>query len=439
VSRIVFHVWPETGHIIPVLTIARDLIAAGHEVEWIGWKLSGDIVRRAGFPFVPLFERLGLSGLGEPEPIWWRRLVQAYIDGTFSAALAEMQPDLVVADSLLAETLIAAHGAKIPYLSYSIILPNTADRNVPPLRSRYAPASSFLSSWIVRALWLRWISHRRWCARADALRDRCGLPGSQLPESWIDRLAKANGLATTALNKTSEFGTAFVASCLDVVLCPDVFDYPGRSEVGRRYSAAPIDWERAEVEFPQWHKLRDEDRLILCTFGSQSHRYEGIDRVKAAVAAAVGDQPGIQCVVQDGREAFKAKLEATYSNILVAPYLPQLALLKRSALVITHGGLGTIKESVEAAVPLIVFPQGWDQIGNMARVAYHGIGIAGKRTTKRAVRRYIHDALNNKAYSEKIRLMRDKFMDQGRYRKAAEIIMGELGGARLRGSVAARP
>ena len=46
-------------------------------------------MRRAGFPFVPLFERLGLNGVGEPELIWRRRLVQAYIDGTFSAALAK--------------------------------------------------------------------------------------------------------------------------------------------------------------------------------------------------------------------------------------------------------------------------------------------------------------------------------------------------------------
>jgi UDP:flavonoid glycosyltransferase YjiC (YdhE family) len=435
VARIVFHVWPETGHVNPVATIARDLIAAGHEVAWIGWKRSGEVVRRAGFPFVPLFERLGLNGLGEPELIWRRRLVQAYIDGTFSAALAKMQPDLVVADSLLAETLIAAHGAEIPYLSYSILLPNTADRKVPPLASRYAPDSSRLSSWIVRALWLKWICRRRLRAHGDAIRDRWGLAPCRVPETWIARLANANGLPTTALNKTSEFGTAFVASCLDVVLCPDAFDYPGRCDVSRRYSAASIDWKRTEVDFPHWDRLRADERLILCAFGSQSHRYEAIDRIKDAVVGAIGNQPGIQCILQDEREALKAKLEATYSNILVAPYLPQLKLLKRSALVITHGGLGTIKECIESAVPVIVFPQGWDQIGNMARVAHHGIGIAGVRTTKGAVGRYIRDALGNRLYRENIGVMRDKFMDAGRYPRAAEIIMAELsrGAARRSG------
>ena len=428
-SRIVFHVWPETGHINPVATIARDLIAAGHEVEWIGWKRSGEVVRRAGFPFVPLFETLGLNGLGEPELIWRRRLAQAYIDGRFSAALARMQPDLVVADSLLAETLIAAHGARIPHLSYSIILPNTADRKVPPLRSRYTPGSSPLSSWIVRALWVEWICRRRLRAQGDAIRDRWGLACSRLPERWIDRLAKANSLPTKALNKTGEFGTAFVSSCLDVVLCPDAFDYPGRSNVGRRYSAASIDWKRSEVAFPHWERLRSDERLILCAFGSQSYRYDAIDRIKEGVVAAIGNQSGIQCILQDEREALKAKIEATYSNILVAPYLPQLELLKRSALMITHGGLGTIKECIEAAVPIIVFPQGWDQTGNMARVAYHGIGIAGVRATTSAVRQYILDALSNKAYRQRIRAMREKFRNEGRYPKAAEIIMAELSGA----------
>jgi UDP:flavonoid glycosyltransferase YjiC (YdhE family) len=252
---------------------------------------------------------------------------------------------------------------------------------------------------------------------------------NRLPESWIDRLARTNGLPTTALDKTGEFGTAFVASCLDVVLCPDAFDYPGRSNVGRRYSAASIDWKRAEVEFPHWERLRGDDRLILCTFGSQAHRYDAIDRVKHGIVAAVGNQPGIQCILQDERAAMKTELEATYSNILVAPYVPQLELLKRSALVISHGGLGTIKECIEAAVPIIVFPQGWDQTGNMARVAYHGIGIAGVRVTRSAVGKYIHDALHNKAYEQNIRAMREKFRDEGRYPKAADIIMAELSGA----------
>src|SRR5262249_727370 len=198
------------------------------------------------------------------------------------------------------------------------------------------------------------------------------------------------------------------------------------SNVRRRYSAASIDWTRSEVAFPHWERLRSDERLILCTFGSQSYRYEAIDRIKDAVVAAIGNHSGIQCILQDEREAFKAKREATYSNILVAPYLPQLELLKRSALVITHGGLGTIKECIEAAVPIIVFPQGWDQTGNMARVAYHGIGIAGVRATRSAVGKYIHDGLKTDAYRQKIRTMREKFKDAGCYPKTAEIFIAEL-------------
>ena len=112
-----------------------------------------------------------------------------------------------------------------------------------------------------------------WRAQGDAIRDRWGLACSRLPESWIDRLAKANDLPSTALNKTSEFGTAFVASCLDVVLRPDAFDYPGRSDM-RAVAIAPHRsiGNAREVEFPHWKRLNSggDDLLILCTFEFES-------------------------------------------------------------------------------------------------------------------------------------------------------------------------
>jgi UDP:flavonoid glycosyltransferase YjiC (YdhE family) len=41
---------------------------------------------------------------------------------------------------------------------------------------------------------------------------------------------------------------------------------------------------------------------------------------------------------------------------------------------VTHGGLGSIKECVMHAVPMLVFPLDVDQPGNAARVVHHGLG-----------------------------------------------------------------
>jgi UDP:flavonoid glycosyltransferase YjiC (YdhE family) len=64
--------------------------------------------------------------------------------------------------------------------------------------------------------------------------------------------------------------------------------------------------------------------------------------------------------------------------VIVVERAPQLALLQRARLMITHGGLGSVKECVARGVPMLVFPLDIDQPGNGARVAHHGLGLAGE-------------------------------------------------------------
>jgi zeaxanthin glucosyltransferase len=57
-----------------------------------------------------------------------------------------------------------------------------------------------------------------------------------------------------------------------------------------------------------------------------------------------------------------------------AAFLPYRAVMKRAALVITHGGSNTVLDALACGVPLLVRPVGFDQPGNLARVRHHGLG-----------------------------------------------------------------
>jgi zeaxanthin glucosyltransferase len=57
--------------------------------------------------------------------------------------------------------------------------------------------------------------------------------------------------------------------------------------------------------------------------------------------------------------------------------VPQIPLLERAALMITHGGLGTVKECIFNDTPMVVFPIGRDQPDNAKRIVHHGLGLAG--------------------------------------------------------------
>ena len=59
---------------------------------------------------------------------------------------------------------------------------------------------------------------------------------------------------------------------------------------------------------------------------------------------------------------------------LVVDYAPQLDLIRRAALVITHAGMNTAMETLSQGVPLVAIPVTNDQPGVAARVKWTGTG-----------------------------------------------------------------
>jgi hypothetical protein len=87
-------------------------------------------------------------------------------------------------------------------------------------------------------------------------------------------------------------------------------------------------------------------------------------------------RPGLRAVIATGAQYFSNPLFADVpANVLIVKAAPQLWLLRRSALFVTHGGLGSVREAIAMRVPMIVVPQQHDQPGNAARVAHHKLGI----------------------------------------------------------------
>jgi UDP:flavonoid glycosyltransferase YjiC (YdhE family) len=65
-------------------------------------------------------------------------------------------------------------------------------------------------------------------------------------------------------------------------------------------------------------------------------------------------------------------------------YLPFSAVLPRAALLVYHGGIGTLAQAVKAGVPQLVVPSAHDQFDNGWRIARLGLGRSLPRTRYRA-------------------------------------------------------
>ncbi len=83
----------------------------------------------------------------------------------------------------------------------------------------------------------------------------------------------------------------------------------------------------------------------------------------------------VDLLIAVGPNVDPALLEEHGPRVRVLRFVPQRAVLDRCAVVICHGGYGTVLDSVETAVPLVVVPFGADQHVNARSVERLGIGV----------------------------------------------------------------
>jgi MGT family glycosyltransferase len=99
-----------------------------------------------------------------------------------------------------------------------------------------------------------------------------------------------------------------------------------------------------------------------------------IDIFRSIAQAAVGLKE-LQFVLAVGGQLDPKQLGAVPANVVVVSHAPQIEILKRSSLCITHAGLNTVLESLASGVPMLALPITNDQPGVAARIANKKVGV----------------------------------------------------------------
>merc|ERR1712039_19105 len=102
-----------------------------------------------------------------------------------------------------------------------------------------------------------------------------------------------------------------------------------------------------------------------------------IQHVFKAALEAVGNDNGVLLVISTGPQddVFDAMPELP-DNLLVRQAVPQLEVLQRCDVFITHGGANSMHEALSSKVPMLVVPVFGDQPLNADAIAKCGAGIA---------------------------------------------------------------
>jgi MGT family glycosyltransferase len=340
-KRILFVVIPEKGHIHPYLGPAARLRQRGHDVAFYAEHDVSAQLRAAGFDQ----SFAGREGSAPPQTSrgaafaervrdrsWLRGWIKALLlDAVPSqvealrAVLRRFRPDVLAIDPMVYAAAIAAALEGVPWAGLSSSL------------NPVVPADT--DSELIATN--RWLSAER-----DALFARYGLVGRF-------RVCDCLSPQLNIVFSTEEFVGGPVASV---------------HLVG---PSLPVGPRGDECDFP-WSWLRADVPLVYLSLGSQIF-YQ--PRRFRTVIDAVRGRP-VQLVLSAGDLAGSPVLGPLPDNVLAVPYAPQLQLLQRAAVLVTHGGANSVMEALAFGVPLLVTPICNDQPHNAAFVERSGVGLA---------------------------------------------------------------
>jgi zeaxanthin glucosyltransferase len=112
----------------------------------------------------------------------------------------------------------------------------------------------------------------------------------------------------------------------------------------------------------------------------------------------------------------------------VIDFAPQRAVLARADALITHAGLNTVLDALEAGVPSLALPIAFDQPGVAARVVHAGVGLKldPRLASRRRIVQGLRRLLREPGFAQRTRMLGDEVRAAGGALRAAQLIEAAL-------------
>ncbi|MFF8679302.1 macrolide family glycosyltransferase [Streptomyces sp. NPDC015237] len=371
------------GHINPTLPVAAELVRRGHTVTYHTSPAFREEIAATGATVRPYPG--GDQPLPDPpSPITLMEALARTALDLLPAVLADLRddrPSLIVHDSACLWGALAARALGVPAASSFTTF--AYNRHVPsPTRA----------------------SRELLAGAAARPRNLAGYVGARLA---LRRRFAATGVPLLDL--------ADIRQPLNLVYTSRAFQ-PAVEEFDRsyRFVGPSIGARPDDPSFPS-DRLRDP--VLYASLGTV---FNADPRLLRTFAAALSPLAGT--VVVSTGQTDPAALGALPDNVLARRSVPQLEVLDRAALFITHGGMNSVNEAMFAGVPLLVVPQGADQPMVARRVVELGAGLSirTENVTEDSVRAVARRLLADSRYRAAASGLRETQRAAGGYRRAAD-------------------
>jgi len=140
-----------------------------------------------------------------------------------------------------------------------------------------------------------------------------------------------------------------------------------------------------------------------------------------------------QIVMSVGQRTNIASLGEMPANFIVRNFVPQLDILQRAALFITHAGLNSVHEGLYYNVPLVLVPQQVEQNYVAGRVAELGAGVKlpNNQATAQRLRELAMQVLSDASFKQDATKVGESLRDAGGYKRAVDEIFAMKNAVKL--------
>ena len=405
---------PVPGHLNPFGALGRELIERGHQVTLIHMP---DLAERAKA------EGLGFEAIGEehfPPGSLAESLAQlSRLDGLaalrFTIGAIRKTTEMMCRDApeavqkaaigaLLVDQTEPAGAAVAEYLGLPFVticnaLALNREPDIPP------PFTA-------------WNYHPSWWARA---RNRAGYAIFDQIMRPVRRVVDKY----RAQWKLRERGSTedFFSRLAQIGQQPPAFDFPRRNLPDHFHYAGPLRKPAKQIDFP-WDRL-DGRPLVYASLGTLQIRKEQIFRYFAEACLDLN----LQVVIAHGGGLDNAAVSSLPPNTLAVNYAPQLEVLARAQLTLTHAGLNTVLDSLSQGVPLVAVPITYEQPAIASRIRWSGAGevIPFSHLKKDNLREAIQRVLSEPSYSRSAQAIKQSIQQSGGVASAADRIEQVIG------------
>jgi zeaxanthin glucosyltransferase len=410
--RIAFSAPPTPGHLNPTTSLARKLRDRGHDVVFIGIPDAERPVRAAGVNFLPFCQDLcppgdlarhlhQLSLLSGSEA--WKYTFALSAEGCRAAlddgprALRDSGVDACVLDTAVRGFDLAAMHLGIPYIHLS----NGLHFDF----SGYSPLCVY-----------------DWPHEATPEARARNLKGVELYRSFLSSVLKMQRAwgEPRGLELDWDAPNPAISRLAWLTQAVREFDFPGDHHPKNFHYTGPLNdgFEGVGNDFP-WERLTGEP-LIYASMGTLQN---GNEKVFRTIAEAAG-VPGLQLVLALGNNVTPERVGPVAQNTIVVNFAPQIQVLRRAALCITHAGLNTTLGALSCGVPMVAIPVSSDQPGVAARIAYTGTGLVVpvKELTVERLRAAVNLVIADPRYRENAGRLRQAISRTNGLELAADLI-----------------